>query len=1084
MIRMAKSFVLMVLLVGVWGVRAPAAITTVGGVSGVTVNSNAIGSKRIVFGLGTGGAVEVTPYAPDVVRVRFHWLGLWDKEEPMIAKALGDWPAFPVNVTDQGATYLIATPQLDVVVEKNPFRVHFKDKGGDILLADDRIEYDPDYHPMNDPTYPGILENPQAPIGFKLKAIKQMPSDEAYFGLGSYSGPLNRRGHTVQLWSCDKYQWQEFRNPAYMSFPFFYGVRGATATRPARAYGILFNNSARSVFKMGSQWSDKYSFEAGDGQMDYFFFGGGATHTMAAVLDRHTELTGRPAFLPKWAYGFHQSRFSYLNQDWIKWLTSEFRAQDFPLDAVYMDIDYMDIDANEYYWDGSLQQLKLNRNFADATGMIAHCEARGIKVVPLIEPWITRADPLWDEGAAGGHFVRYNDGSLYQAMNWFGQASWIDFTSTPARDWWKGRVLQFLNQYKFAGIWNDLNEPASNDSTTKIPLNALYWMDGRYGTGNGDSRRWEQNEHNNYAIREVSLTYDILQTKYPGKRPFVLSRSGMPGIQRYALNWSGDNTASWDHARHNIGLGASVMISGQPNFGHDLGGFIGDANGELLTRWTEWGVLTPFCRNHAQKHTIDREPWRFGEPYTSAMRESIKFRYKLMPYLYSLVRKSTLTGEPMNAPTVFYFQQDNATHVMNNNDFMVGSHLLAAPVVAAGAGTRSVYLPQGAAWFNWYDNTRYNGGQSVTVNATLGRVPLFVREGAIVPMSEPMKYVDEFKPGYLDIHVWPSGTSSFDLYEDDGVTTAYTNGAYALTRMISDVSSNAWTFTLEPRAGSYDPGARALYIYANNPRAVARVTCNGQPLVASVGLGGVSNGWMVTAGNRLVIKTPDTAAGQVIRVEWLYSDYLSMSVAGSFNGWEMYGNMRFATPGVWTYDVTLTNAWNHRFKFVANRSWSTCWGDADPSSFSTPVSGVAESVGGDIVFKEPLHGTYRFTFDERSLGYSVTRIAGGELLWAGNNYHWPLNGSITSAKDLWINVETFPRGSAVSGFVAFTTNGTTWSSAPLALSGAAGNNDWWNVNMGRFPSGTQVRYAICLTDRFGKSIWLNNNFQDYRAPVN
>ena len=1058
---------------------AHAAIQTVGGVTGVNVTTNAAGNVQADFTLGTGGIVQVTPYAADCVRVRFHWLGLWDKEELIIAKPFENWANAGATFSDQGATYLISTPQLDVVVDKNPFRVHFKNKAGVTLLQDDRIEYDPDYHPLNDPTYPSIRENPTLPTGFKLKSIKVMATNEAFFGLGLYSGPLNRRGHSIQQYSSDTYTWQEFRNPSYMSLPFFYGVRGSTA------YGILFNNSSRMVFRMGSQWNDKYSFESGDGQMDYFFFGGGSNHTMPKVLDRYSELTGRPTFLPKWAFGYHQSRFSYLNQNWIKWLASEFRNQDFPLDALYLDIDYMDVDANEYFWDSTLRQLTMNYNFNDTPGMIQHCEDRGVKVVPLIEPWLNNTDPLWTEAINAGHLVKNNDGSTYNILHWFGQASWIDFSSTPARDWWKTKVLGFLNQYAFAGIWNDLNEPASNDPYSKIPLNALYWLDGRYGTGNSDTRRWEQNEHQNYAVREVSLTYDILKTKYPNKRPFVLSRSGLPGVQRYALNWSGDNTASWDHARHNIGLGASVMISGQPNFGHDLGGFIGSTTGELLTRWTEWGALTPFCRNHAQKNTGEREPWRFGEPYTSAMRDSIKFRYKLMPYLYSLVWKSTLTGEPMNAPTVFYFTSDAATHFMNNNDFMVGPSMLAAPVYSQGATTRSVYLPYGTSWYSWHDNAKYDGGQTVTVGAPLGKIPLFVRDGAIVPMSASMKHMNEFKPNYLDIQVWPSGTSSFDLYEDDGESFDYQSGEYALTRMSSVATSNSWTFTLAAREGSYDPGTRSLYIYANKPRGVSSVTLNGQPLAAVVSLGSATNGWMMTTGNRLAIKIPDTGTSNVLNVIWNDSAYFAMSVAGTFNNWNTYGNMVMTNAGQWSYDVTVTNASGQRFKFVGNRSWSVAWGDLNQNAFSNPISGTADSTGGDIVSTELMHGTYRFTFNEQSLGYSVTRIRGGALQWAGNAYHWPSNGSITSNNDIWVNAETWPRGAASSGFVAYSTNnGASWQSKPMALAGRVGNNDWWNCKLGKFPTGTQIRYAIALTDSFGRTIWLNNGQQDYRANVN
>jgi alpha-glucosidase len=846
-----------------------AAIQVAGSVTTVTVTSDpANGNQKATFGLTTGGAMEISPYAPDVIRVRFHWDGIWTKEDIAIAKPFGEWPAFTATFADQGATYLISTPAVDVEVVKGPsVKVHFKSKQGFYLSKDSAIEYDILYDPISDSTYDNVRYTHALPFQFKLKNIREMPAGEAYFGLGEYAGPMNRRGRDIQMWNADTFSWQEGWTPMYMTMPVFYGTQAAQPGRPATTYGIFFNNPARPVFRMGTQWGDRYSFEAGDGQLDYFFFAGGTGHQMRDVVSRYTELTGRATMLPKWAFGYHLSRWSYNSQEWVQWLAREFRSRDIPLDTIYLDLDYMDIDANDYYQDGTLHQLTFNGQFPDVNGMINYTAQRGIKLVPLIEPWLSTGDGKWNEAFSQFHFIKdYNFNQMITPI-FFGNVSWLDFSSSPARAWWKNKLLGFLNAYPLAGVWNDLNEPADNEA---IPRNGQYYLDNKY-PNQWDSRRFHINEKNIYNIRETSLTYDALLTKYPGKRPFVLSRAGYPGIQRYALGWSGDNVASWDHCRHNIGLGVSVMLSGQANFGHDVGGFVGNPSAELITRWHEWASMTPFFRSHSIKGNEEREPWRYGPFYEGKMRDVIKFRYKLMPYLYTLVHEASATGVPMNTPTVLHFQHDPETHYRNDNDFMVGDSLLVSGVYEAGKNDRWTYLPSGTDWYNFYTGAKHAGGTWANQAAPVGTLPLYVRAGGIIPMGPSMSYANAFTPDFLDVNIWPAPPgfgSSFTLFEDDGETFDFLGGEYARTPISADHEGDAFVVTLGPREGSYPVGSRAFYLKIRDLDAPVTVTLDGVALPVDPSHA-LPTCYSYDAGSRLVVvKVPDTGAAREVVVSF------------------------------------------------------------------------------------------------------------------------------------------------------------------------------------------------------------------------
>ncbi|MCP5487564.1 MAG: DUF5110 domain-containing protein [Verrucomicrobia bacterium] len=963
------------------------------------------GTNRVVFQFAPGkGECEVVAYASDMVRVRWHWNGLYDKDDVGLDRTVQDFDSFSVNVSTEPGKVVMTLPDITVdMLTNDPFRVEVKDSQGRTLFKTYRFEYDEFYDPVIDSTYDNVRYTHALPVNFKVKAIIESPSDEAYFGLGSEARSLNRRGRDIQMWNSDTFQWQEDWNPMYNTFPFVYGVRSITNL----AYGLFFNNPARPVFRFGTQSIDgnvnqHYSFEAADGQVDFFVIGGGDTHAMPEILTRYSELTGLPAFVPKWSLGYQQCRWSYSSQNWIEYLAQEFINRDFPLDVLYLDLDYFNQgDPNAFNYEGAnqLHQLVFNSSYwSDPAAMINYCLDRGVRIIPIIEPWINNTDPKWSEAAGLLHFVKLLQDATnsYQVVTpiFFGNVSWIDFTSTAAGNWWKDKLVGFFNSYPFEAVWNDLNEPADAET---LPRNAVYYMDGRFGN-NYDSRRWHVNVKNTFCVYETKYTFAALREKHPDRRPYVISRAGFPGIQKYATSWSGDNRAEWDASRYGIRLGNSVMISGQVNFGHDLGGFVTETTPELITRWTQWGAVNPLMRNHSMKSAAEREPWRYSDDYFFAMRELAWFRYKLMPYLYTFAWSAHQDGIPMNAPTVFYFhQQDPQTFYDNETEIMVGENLLVAPIYLQGAVDRAVYLPDAGDWYHWPNGEstgeKFAGGQWVTVPAPLSTLPMFVREGAIIPMSAKMRNVYEFQPDFLEVRCWPStNQTEYLLYEDDGLTMAYTNGVFAKTRFESQRHADKWVLDIGATVGSYDAytnGTRDFLVMGHDLPMIDEVTVNGESLTRygdKVVLRNSTNiGWVYdTADGSLLVKTPETGATN--RVEALFrsgwtpivpssfaSSYSHMAVAANFNQWNSGArNMTLVDDYIWAGVISIDNYDNAQLKFTANDTFAVNWGDNSQGDTSVPINlEAADASGANIQVPGNLNGLYSFEFNEATLEYRI-----------------------------------------------------------------------------------------------------------------
>ncbi len=659
-------------------------------------------------------------------------------------------------------------------------------------------------------------------VDISLKA----PEDEYVYGLGEKTGPLNRRGQHLVFRNTDALagggNYTPDTDPIYQSIPFFIGLRSG------QAHGVFLDNTYRLVMDLARDSADEYRFSADGGDMDLYLLAG---PDMAQVLDRYTLLTGRMPMPPRWTIGYHQCRWSYWPDDRVRQIAHEFRNRSIPADGLWLDIDYMD-GFRSFTWDP--------QGFSDPASLMVDLAAQGFKTTVIIDPGL-KLDPDWDvyqQGLDGNYLLHNSDGSVFVGEVWPGEAVFPDFSSPTTRQWWAGLIPRLISA-GVRGVWIDMNEPASfraEDAYT-VPDDVLVQGDGVPST--------MEEVHNVYALLMAKATRMGMEQAAPQRRPFVLTRAGFAGIQRYAAVWTGDSPSNWSMLEANLPLVLSLGLSGVSFCGSDVGGFSGNATPELFARWMELGSISPFFRGHVQTGVPDQEPWAFGIEVEDISRSAINLRYRLFPYIYSLFYQSAQTGGPILAPLVFYFQHDPATWDFAKQA-MLGPWLIAAPVLRQGENDQTIYLPEGS-WYELHSGRRYQGPSNINRQVSLAALPLFVRSGAILPMAPLMQWSDEEPINRLELWLYPDQKeSTFSLYEDDGESTAYLDGDYCLTEYRLQRTVNGASLVVQ-RRGNYSPPARQLLIRvrpATGP--AATVSVDGVSLSERSGMDDLENtgqGW-------------------------------------------------------------------------------------------------------------------------------------------------------------------------------------------------------------------------------------------------
>ncbi|MFZ0533708.1 MAG: glycoside hydrolase family 31 protein [Anaerolineales bacterium] len=438
---------------------------------------------------------------------------------------------------------------------------------------------------------------------------------------------------------------------------------------------------------------------------------------------------------PRWVLGYHQSRWGYRSEADIREVVKGFEKHDLPLNAIHLDIDYMD----------GFRVFTINsKNYPGMKRLTSDLEEMGIKVVASLNPAVKRDRnyKVFVDGTAKDVFCKLPTGNILSGVSWPGWSVFPDFSKPEARMWWQEQYQLLLSE-GISGIWHDMNEPASfaawGDKT--LPTTTTHVMEGQYGD--------HLEAHNLYGLLMNQAGFEAIRKYAPNKRPWIFSRAGWAGLQRFAWNWTGDVETSWEALRQTIPTILGLGLSGHSFSGVDIGGFSGSPGKELYLRWFQMATFLPLCRTHSAIGTKPREPWTYGEPTTSIIRKFLKLRYQLIPYLYTLAWETAQTGIPPVRPIFWENPQDQNLWDVED-EFLLGDALLISPIVHEKEQSRHVTLPSGI-WYSFWDDQKYIGPTTIEVSTSIEIIPIFIKGGTLLPMDEDGKICYHIYPDVGDI---------------------------------------------------------------------------------------------------------------------------------------------------------------------------------------------------------------------------------------------------------------------------------------------------------------------------------------------
>jgi oligosaccharide 4-alpha-D-glucosyltransferase len=642
--------------------------------------------------------------------------------------------AFTINDNDQKIN--ISTSGISVEITKKPFKISYQYKN-ELLLQETKGYF----------------------IDDTLKAIGlQIDKDEVLYGGGERVLGMNRRGYKLQLYNRAHYGYGTHSELMNYTLPLFLS---------SKKYAVLFDNAASGYLDLDSKKDNSVTYSAVSGTMNYYVIAG---NSWLNLIEEYTRLTGRQPLPPLWAFGNFSSRFGYHSQRQVMQTIDKFIRDSIPVDAVIIDI----------YWFGqgifgSMGNLDWYKDsFPNPKAMIDTLKAKGIKTILVTEPFILTTSDRWKDAVDKKVICLGPDNKPFTYNFYFGNTGLIDIYKPEARQWfwdiYKDLTLQGID-----GWWGDLGEPEVHPAVIK------------HENGNANDI------HNAYGHSWAQMIYEGYQKDFPAVRPFILMRSGYAGSQRYGMiPWTGDVNRNWDGLESQPELALTMGMQGIAYTHSDLGGFADGTqiDDELYTRWLQYGVFQPVFRPHAQEQ-IPSEPVFMKNLTKKRAKKSIELRYRLLPYNYSLAFENHHSGKPLMMP-LFFVEPDNKELLTYDKCYLWGDNILVCPVKQFQQRNAVVYLPKNSDWIDFYTGLNYKGGQRIDVQLSPENIPVFVKNGSIIPMSNANGNTTNYSSENIEIHYWPNKNieSKFEIYTDDGLTqNAYEKQEFEILS-IKGISNN------------------------------------------------------------------------------------------------------------------------------------------------------------------------------------------------------------------------------------------------------------------------------------------------------
>ncbi|MCG9789949.1 glycoside hydrolase family 31 protein [Vibrio mediterranei] len=628
--------------------------------------------------------------------------------------------------------------------------------------------------------------------------------NELYYGLGEKTGNLNREGRRFEMRNLDAMGYDASKtDPLYKHVPFY--ITKTTSDESGASFGVFYDNLASCWFDLGNELDNyhiKYrSYRAEDGDLDLYFMYG---ESIKNVTQQFVRLTGGTAFGPKWSLGYSGSTMQYTDapnsQELLEGFVDQCAEHGIPCDSFQLSSGYTSIGDKRYVFNWNYEKVP------NPNAMSDHFHAHGLKLAANIKPCLLHDHPRFDEVKEKGLFIKDSEYDLPEnSVFWDADGSHLDFTNPETIKWWQDNVKEQLLEKGIDSTWNDNNEYEIWDKSARcfgfgkeIPVGLIRPLQ---------------------PLLMMRASYEAQTEFAPELRPYLISRSGCPGMNRYVQTWSGDNRTNWTSLKYNIKMGLGMSLSGLYNLGHDVGGFSGDKpDPELFARWVQNGVMHPRFTIHSWNDDGSvNEPW-MHPTVTPIIRDAMKIRYQLLPYIYDSLYQAHTHDEPMLRPTFLDHEHDENTFI-ENDDYLLGKDLLVASVVEEGQRERDIYLPNNEdGWYDFYTGQWYSAGNTISVAAPLERIPLLARAGSVIPTSARIANANAQKDDRRGLNIYPLqgvGQTQCSIFDDDGESNGYLAGNHITLNIEMVCDNNTITLNIT-RTGDFLPAYDTLTLNLPN----------------------------------------------------------------------------------------------------------------------------------------------------------------------------------------------------------------------------------------------------------------------------